>query len=120
MSVYNGFATRKLETKYLKCMYYMFVILQAKVASSYDGTPFDEVRFQEKFTKIYTKMTEMDKYKYLHPRFSMCFDEILQVFDIPSIKHNYKEKKRNQSHNRKHYPMVSAHARTTASTNSFL
>ena len=71
MSIYNGFATRQQETVYLKCIYYMFVILQSKVASSITGTHFDEFRFEEKFEKLYNKIRVMDKNKYLHPRFSM-------------------------------------------------
>lgn len=82
MSIYNGFATRKKETNYLKCMYYMFTILQAKVASTYNGIPFDDERFEYKFEKLYRKMREMDKLKYLHPRFSRCFDELAETFGI--------------------------------------
>ena len=82
MSIYNGFATRKQETVYLKCLYYMFVILQSKVASSVTGTHFDEFRFEEKFEKLYNKIRDLDKNKYLHPRFSMWFTELADALGL--------------------------------------
>ena len=97
MSIYNGFATRRKETTYLKCMYYMFVILQAKVASTYDGTPFDDARFEEKFVKLYRKIREMDHYKYLHPRFSMCFEELATTFGVLDRPSRYRERQRQQN-----------------------
>ena len=82
MSIYNGFATRKQETTYLKWLYYMFVILQSRAASSINGTNFDESKFEQKFEKLYDKISELDRHKYLHPRFSMCFTELADAYGL--------------------------------------
>jgi hypothetical protein len=81
-------------------MYYMFTILQAKVASDFDGTPFDDNRFKEKFERLYLKMRHMDGFKYLHPRFSMCFEDLTDSLGITDGLYRYKGRRVNKKTNR--------------------
>lgn len=79
MSIYNGFPTRRRETRYLKLLYYMFVLMQDKIDSEYNNYSFNDSQFKYEFSKVYNEIKEMDKEKYLHPKFSQWFQDLAQT-----------------------------------------
>lgn len=78
----SSFVFRHQESTYNECLYYMCLILQAKVSNTLLGKAFDDVQLEVKFTKIYKKMSQMEKTKYLPPKFSKCFTKLANTFGV--------------------------------------
>ena len=56
---------RQQESTYNQLLYYMCLMLQAKVSNTIEGIPFDDIGLEMKFSKIYKRMHIMEKTKYV-------------------------------------------------------
>lgn len=88
MSVYSGFSTRKLETEYNKAVFNILYYLQLKISRNNKNVPFDEMKFQKIFMKLYNKIFIMEENKYLPPKFSYSLKDLasdLGVFERTDV-----------------------------------
>ncbi|CAI2369762.1 unnamed protein product [Moneuplotes crassus] len=83
MSVYNGFGTRGQETKYNKYLYNLCFLVQHSMTEMLsEEAKFDEYRFKKYFVKIITRMRELERAKYLPPKFSYAFENLCEHYNI--------------------------------------
>eukprot|EP00347_Sterkiella_histriomuscorum_P010593 403375680 len=80
MSVYSGFTTRQQEDSYQQTLYNMVYLLQIRVLRFFQKEPFDDKRFCKFFMKLFKKLYEYDKIKYLPPRFDTAFRDLAAYF----------------------------------------
>ena len=88
MSVYSGFGTRKMETEYNKSVFNLLYYLQLKVSRNNKNVPFDEMKFQKIFMKLYNKIFIMEENKYLPPKYSYALKDLasdLGVFERTDV-----------------------------------
>lgn len=55
----------------------MLYILQKRVLRFYRGQPTDEEKFVNLLSKLYSQMKSMEGHKYLEPKSSRTFEELL-------------------------------------------
>lgn len=73
MSVYGGFATRLLESRYNGLVEGLIALLSHRVLAGIKGEPVDEEKWSRDFIKIYRRMYHLEITKYLPPKLtSQC------------------------------------------------
>lgn len=73
MSVYGGFATRLLESKYNGLIEGLVCLLSYRVLAGMKGEPVNEEKWSRDFIKIYRRMYHLEITKYLPPKLtSQC------------------------------------------------
>ena len=97
MSVYAGFASRHLETRYNKALYNTIFLLQLRISKLFKGgkltavivdsciEKFDDIKFGKVLTKLYARLFSMEQVKYLPPKFSHSMKDLtsfLGIFEI--------------------------------------
>jgi hypothetical protein len=76
MSVYSGFSTRVLETKYGKLCEMLIGLLSNKVLRTLKGEKSDDNQFSKQLTSLYLKLTKLESIKYLPPKLSVGCNEL--------------------------------------------
>lgn len=79
MSIYSGFATRLQEETYDDCVDSVLYILQKRIIKFYQGEHADEDKFLSMLLKINNQMKSMEAHKYLEPKSSQAFGELIEV-----------------------------------------
>ena len=82
MSVYSGFATRQQETKYNGLVENLVIALKKRVIKFYRGEACDEDKFKLLLKKIYKKMYILEKGKFMAPKYSTCFTDLIDALSI--------------------------------------
>ena len=77
MSVYSGFATRQQETKYNNLIENLVIALKKRIIKFYTQDPCDEDKFKLLIKKIYKKMYVLEKGKFMAPKYSSCFTDLI-------------------------------------------
>lgn len=78
MSIYSGFATRQLEEQYDIYTTSLISNLQKRLLKFYRGEQSDDSLFFAVIRKLFNAMRKMEKYKYLEPKISESFRELLE------------------------------------------
>lgn len=78
MSIYSGFATRQLEEQYDTYTQSLISNIQKRLLKFYRGEASDDSLFFGVIRKLYHAMRKMEKYKYLEPKLSENFRELLE------------------------------------------
>ena len=89
MSVYGGFATRRIESTYNMAVYNLVSLLQYRVQRLYDEAEGKETRkevndlhFKRLLARQYTLIYKMDVSKHLLPKFSYAMKELARSLGI--------------------------------------
>lgn len=82
MSVYSGFATRAQESKYNGLLEMLVITLKKRVVKFYAGEACDEDKFKLLIKKVYKKMFILEKGKFMAPKFTSCFTDLLEALRI--------------------------------------
>ena len=82
MSVYSGFATRQQEHKYNSLVETLVIALKKRVMKFYAGEAADEDKFKLLIKKVYKKMLILEKGKYMAPKYSSCFSDLIDSLHI--------------------------------------
>lgn len=77
MSVYSGFATRQQESKYNNLLENLVIALKKRLLKFYSQEACDETKFKLLIKKIYKKMFILEKGKFMAPKFSTCFNDLI-------------------------------------------
>ncbi|CDW85987.1 UNKNOWN [Stylonychia lemnae] len=81
MSVYSGFGTRAQEEGYLKSLFNIVYLMQIKILKIFKNEQFDDRKFCKYYVKLFKKLYELDKIKYMPPKFNEAFKD-LAVFIV--------------------------------------
>ena len=84
MSIYSGFATRHQEEKYDECLDSVLYILQKRIIKFYSNEKADEEKFMTILSKLHLQMKNMETHKYLEPKSSNTFEELINYLRIKS------------------------------------
>lgn len=71
MSVYGGFATRQLETKYNSLLEALVCLLSYRVLAGMKGEQVNDGLWTRDFVKVYRRLSRMETAKYLPPKFTL-------------------------------------------------
>lgn len=82
MSVYSGFATRQQESKYNGLVENLVIALKKRLIKFYNQDPCDEDKFKLLIKKIYKKMFLLEKGKFMNPKYSTCFSDLIDTLNI--------------------------------------
>jgi hypothetical protein len=82
MSVYSGFATRQQEHKYNNLIETLVIALKKRVIKFYAGEACDENKFKILIKKIYKKMFILEKGKFMTPKYTSCFTDLIDSLNI--------------------------------------
>ena len=82
MSVYSGFATRQQETKYNNLVENLVLGLKKRLLKFYRNEACDEDKFKLLLKKIYKKMYILEKGKFMAPKYSTCFNDLIEALNI--------------------------------------
>lgn len=82
MSIYSGFATRQQEHKYNNLIETLVIAMKKRIIKFYAGEPCDEGKFKMLLKKIYKKMFIMEKGKYMAPKFTSCYTDLIESLKI--------------------------------------
>jgi len=82
MSIYSGFATRQQEHKYNNLIETLIIALKKRIQKFYLGDGCDEGKFKLLVKKIYKKMFVMEKGKFMAPKYSSCFTDLIDFLHI--------------------------------------
>lgn len=82
MSVYSGFATRQQEHKYNNLIETLIIALKKRIMKFYEGDGCDEGKFKLLVKKIYKKMYILEKGKFMAPKYTTCFTDLIDSLHI--------------------------------------
>lgn len=82
MSVYSGFATRAQESKYNGLLETLIITLKKRIVKFYAGESCDEDKFKLLLKKIYKKLFLLEKGKFMAPKYSSCFTDLIESLHI--------------------------------------
>lgn len=82
MSVYSGFATRQQEHKYNNLVETLIIAMKKRIIKFYAGEECDEGKFKLLVKKIYKKMFLMEKGKFMAPKYTSCFTDLIDSLNI--------------------------------------
>ena len=82
MSVYSGFATRKQENKYNNLLENLVIAMKKRLIKFYNQEACDEDKFKLLIKKIYKKMYLLEKGKFMTPKYSTCFNDLIDALNI--------------------------------------
>jgi len=85
MSIYSGFATRFLETKYNNLVCKVIELLHSHVYKTFLEVPFDKETWTVEFSKTYQKLTQLETQKYLAPKFSAFCKPLLEIPQVRNL-----------------------------------
>lgn len=85
MSIYSGFATRHQEETYDDCIDSIIYIFQKRLMKFYKGERADEEKFVSALSKIHSQMKSMETHKYLEPKSSHTFEDLLSFLKKKQI-----------------------------------
>jgi uncharacterized protein YfaT (DUF1175 family) len=77
MSIYSGFGTRQEESVYNSLVESTIKLLQSKVMHNLKGEEMTDPLFKIQVLKNYELMIKLEKHKYLEPKFSEAFREVV-------------------------------------------
>lgn len=80
MSIYSGFATRQQEELYSSYVEALIGLLQKRILRLYRCEQTDEAKFGSTLRKIHGSMHKMESHKYLEPKLSTAFGELVGHF----------------------------------------
>jgi hypothetical protein len=82
MSVYSGFATRAQESKYNGLLETLVITLKKRILKFYAGEGCDEDKFKLLIKKVYKKMFLLEKGKFMAPKYTSCFTDLIDSLHI--------------------------------------
>lgn len=82
MSVYSGFATRQQELKYNGLLENLVIALKKRLIKFYNQEPCDESKFKLLIKKLYKKMFLLEKGKFMTPKYSTCYNDLIETLNI--------------------------------------
>lgn len=82
MSVYSGFATRQQELKYNNLLENLVIAFKKRIMKFYNNELCDEQKFMLLIKKIYKKMFLLEKGKFMTPKYSTCFTDLIEFLNI--------------------------------------
>ena len=82
MSVYSGFATRNQEHKYNNLLETLIIALKKRILKFYAEDDCDEDKFKLLVKKIYKKMYVLERGKYMAPKYTTCFTDLIHSLNI--------------------------------------
>lgn len=87
MSIYSGFATRQQEQTYDGLLHDLLDVLQRRLIKFYTGKEADEHKFHLILNNIHTHLARMEDSKYLEPKYSPVFKELLTL--TSTVNHSF-------------------------------
>lgn len=82
MSIYSGFATRQQEHKYNSLLETLVIALKKRIIKFYNQQETDEEKFKLLVKKIYKKMFILEHGKFMAPKYTSCFTDLIQQLSI--------------------------------------
>jgi hypothetical protein len=82
MSVYSGFATRAQESKYNGLLETLVITMKKRILKFYAGEACDEDKFKLLIKKVYKKMFLLEKGKFMAPKYTSCFTDLIDNLHI--------------------------------------
>ena len=79
MLIYSGFATRQQEQSYDNLLFDLIEVLQRRIIKFYTGQEADEHKFHTIVSTLHHHLGRMEDNKYLEPKMSHAFRELLNV-----------------------------------------
>lgn len=86
MSIYSGFATRQQEEAYDSLAEDLVYVLQKRLLKFYHNEQADESKFISILSHIYASLLKMEDSKYLEPKLSRSFEDLLRFLTNKGVK----------------------------------
>lgn len=80
MSIYGGFGTRQQESQYNYLVESIIRLLQNKAAGYIKGDASIEDSYKNQVINLYDAMVRLENHKYLDPKYSESFKDMVRVF----------------------------------------